>query len=343
MSKARTSKTIGYIQIMAINIVILGVMLVVIEGLSSYVLMAYDMRTKRPIAERRHTKYDPDLGWVNEPNVAIPDMYGPGISFHTNRQGFRNRQDFDPAVPPGKYRVICSGDSFTMGYGVGDDHPWCQQLSALDPRLETANMGQGGYGVDQAYLWYTRDGSRLEHHVHLLAFITENFYRMQSDRFLGYGKPVLAVEHSQLIVRNTPVPRRAYILPWWTTHAQALRRLRVVQLMTRVSRKLGWAPDQTTGPAEQGGNDQTRAVLRYIFADLKRINDARSSMLMLVYLPKLREIKDNVPHEWMTFVEQESRELGIRGCQLIEVDTVTRQEGDPPRLSLAFMQPSSCL
>ena len=62
MSKARTSKTIGYIQIMAINIVILGVMLVVIEGLSSYVLMAYDMRTKRPIAERRHTKYDPDLG-----------------------------------------------------------------------------------------------------------------------------------------------------------------------------------------------------------------------------------------------------------------------------------------
>jgi hypothetical protein len=65
--------------------------------------------------------------------------------------------------------------------------------------------------------------------------------------------------------------------------------------------------------------------------------------LMLVYLPKLREIKDNVPHEWMTFVEQESRELGIRGCQLIEVDTVTRQAGDPPRLSLAFMQPSSCL
>ena len=62
---------------------------------------------------------------------------------------------------------------------------------SLDPRLETLNMGQGGYGVDQAYLWYKRDAAKFEHQVHLLAFITDDFVRMQSDRFRGYGKPVI--------------------------------------------------------------------------------------------------------------------------------------------------------
>ena len=58
------------------------------------------------VAERRHTQYDPDLGWVNEPNIDIPDMYGPGIYLRTNSQGFRNNHDISPAVPAGKARII---------------------------------------------------------------------------------------------------------------------------------------------------------------------------------------------------------------------------------------------
>jgi len=150
MSKSSAPKTIGYIfRVIAINIVILSMILVVIEGLASYALLARDIMT-HPVAERRHTKYDPDLGWVNEPSVHIPNMYGQGVYLKTNSQGFRSNHDFDTVVPNGKYRIICSGDSFTLGYGVDNDHTWRQVLTSLDPRLETVNMGQGGYGVDQA-------------------------------------------------------------------------------------------------------------------------------------------------------------------------------------------------
>ena len=96
-------------------------------------LLARDIMTDASIAERRHTKYDPDLGWVNGPNIHIPNMYGPGVYLKTNSQGFRNNYDFDTAVPNGKYRIICSGDSFTLGYGVDNDHTWCQLLTVTRP------------------------------------------------------------------------------------------------------------------------------------------------------------------------------------------------------------------
>lgn len=301
----------GYIRLIATNIAILSLILVVIEGLASYVLLARNIMKTHSIAERRHTKYDPDLGWVNKPSVDIPNMYGPGVYLKTNSQGFRNSHDFDTVVPKGKYRIICSGDSFTLGYGVDNDHTWCQLLTALDPRLETLNMGQGGYGVDQAYLWYKRDASKFEYQVHLLAFITADFHRMQSDTFTGYGKPAMDVENGTLVVKNVPVPKRAYVLPWLTSNTENLRRLRTVEFLQRVAEKIGFAPDDTSKLSEKESKEKTREVLRLIFADLKRLNEERSSMLVLAYLPTLDELKGKDPQEWMHFIEKESQALGI--------------------------------
>jgi hypothetical protein len=39
------------------------------------------------------------------------------------------------------------------------------------------------------YLWYKRDGAKFEHQVHLLAFITPDFDRMQSDTLSNTGSP----------------------------------------------------------------------------------------------------------------------------------------------------------
>src|SRR5262249_57725400 len=97
-------------------------------------------------------QYDPDLGWVTAPQKDLPDLDGPGMSVRTNAQGFRNTHAISLAVPAGKVRLLCSGDSFTFGYSVGNEHTWCQRLEALDPRFETVNLGVNGYGVDQAYL-----------------------------------------------------------------------------------------------------------------------------------------------------------------------------------------------
>jgi len=109
------SRIVRYVYVLVGNVLVLALILILTEGLASYILAARAMMGVSALAERKHTKYDPDLGWVNKPNVYLPDMYGPGVYLQTNSQGFRNNNAIDIAVPSGKFRLICSGDSFTLG------------------------------------------------------------------------------------------------------------------------------------------------------------------------------------------------------------------------------------
>ncbi len=294
----------GLVRLILGNILVIAILLFVIEGLASYSLFARDVMTTTPLAERRHTQYDPDLGWVNKPNVNIPDMYGPGISLRTNNQGFRNDQDFEAFVPAGKNRIICSGDSFTLGYGVDNDRTWCQQLAVLNPRLETVNMGQGGYGVDQAYLWYMRDGSGIEHDMQILAFITDDFYRMQRKHFLGYSKPVIKVENGALIVKNTPVPRASYMFSFFTSRMESFKQLRTVEFINKLMAKLNSSSELAMQEVNERINAETRNVLKNIFVELNNSNKQRHSKFALLYLPTSYELKDQYPEEWIDFVSQ---------------------------------------
>lgn len=299
-----------WFRIVAVNISVIILILVFIEGLTSYVLFARDATTAAPLAERRHTQYDPDLGWSNIPGINIPDMYGPGISLSTNSQGFRNDNDFEVSVPAGSRRLICSGDSFTLGYGVDNDQTWCHRLSALNHDLETVNMGQGGYGADQAYLWYMRDGLRLEHDVHIFAFITDDFYRMQRDRFLGYSKPVIAVEDNELVIRNTPVPRSSYTFSVLTSRLDSINKLRTVEFFKRISKKFQSSSDNS-GTTIHDRNRETRLVLRKIFEALRNHHLENGSKFVLVYLPTRYELKAVSPEEWVRFVRQAAADLEI--------------------------------
>jgi lysophospholipase L1-like esterase len=318
LDKNVNKKVLHWVWIITGNILIIAVILFVIEGLASYSLFARDVMTAIPLAERRHTQYDPDLGWSNIPDVDIPDMYSPGIPLRTNSQGFRNDHDFDKSVPVGYKRIICSGDSFTLGYGVGNDHTWCQRLSALNPRLETVNMGQGGYGVDQAYLWYMRDGRVLEHDIHVFAFITDDLFRMQRNQYLGYGKPVLMVENDELLVRNTPVPRASYIFSMFTSRIESFNKLRTVEFAKKAMQKIQTSPGATV--QQDTGRKQTyiQDVLQQILKKLKDANAERNSQLVLVYLPTRYELKAVSHEKWINLVEQLAAELDIPLINVLE-------------------------
>lgn len=322
MGNFHAHKRSGLARLIAANLAIFVLLLIVVEGLASYVVVARFIMLTNNIVERRHTKYDPDLGWVNEPSINISDMYGPGIYLRTNSQGFRNNHDISPAVPAGKARIICSGDSFTLGYGVDNDHAWCNRLSLLDPRLETVNMGQGGYGVDQAYLWYKRDSAKIEHQVHLFAFITSDFHRMQSDSFRGYAKPLLDTVNGALVVKNVPIPKRDYSFPsiMQYYYKDSLGFLRTVDVLTRAMRKIGLAGTDsrnTTQRKRVEKDEHTRKILHEIFEDLKNINEQRSSKLVLIYLPDMDTLAGETPGEWTEFLEGESRSLGVPLINLV--------------------------
>lgn len=287
--------------------------LVLVEGVSSVVYIAVRLFRDRALAEERYTRYDPDLGWVSEPGTHIPDMYGPGVFLRIGAQGFRGERSYGRTVPPGLRRVVCSGDSYTFGYGVDDDHTWCHLLTRLIPGLETVNMGQGGYGIDQAFLWYRRDGVPIEHQAQLFAFVTDDFNRMQSDRFIGYGKPLLRMQKGALAVTNMPVPRPRFLLTWLAGHRGHFEMLASVRLARAVASELGG-----DAPPPAGGDGTPQAVAAAIFRELRALHRARGSRLALVYLPTPADVRGCESDGWRRFTAEEARRLGIPFLDLVE-------------------------
>jgi hypothetical protein len=266
--------------------------------------------------EKSHTEYDPLLGWINRPSLYLADLYGKGRWLRTNAQRLRATHDYTAEAPSGKTRVICSGDSFTLGHDVANDEAWCSLLESRDPRLETVNMGQAAYGVDQAYLWYRRDGAKLAHQVQILAFITSDFDRMRYDRFGDFPKPYLRVAHDSLEVMNTPVPPRVSRSTFALRLAEAGSRLRIVGALARLTRRAGARRDTLAGAKLD--QRQLQDVVTHMFAELKRLNEERGSTLVLVYLPKSLDSSNRSADPWRAFVKREADRLGIPFIDLVD-------------------------
>jgi hypothetical protein len=311
-----------WLKLGALNVAVLAGLVIAAEGSISLFLFVRDI-TIMAWEAAPYTEYDPDFGWIAKPGVALPDFWTKGVGVHTNRQRFRATDDVPEAVPPGKTRVICTGDSFTFGDGVNNAQTWCQQLASRDARVDPVNLGQGGYGADQAYLRFLRDSKTLRHQVHLFAFIDDNFRRMQSDTSLGFGKPVLAVANGSLVAMNVPVPRMATSHSWLNAVPRALLQTRSGVFAQRVLRK--FAPAR---PAGADKDAETKAVLRAMFAELKRVNQQQGSTLVLVHLATLEELGGDA---WDPFLEDAAREAQI---PLIDVGKVFRARTDMRSLFL---------
>jgi hypothetical protein len=286
---------------------------VLLEGLSSLAIFGRDvMVALRPVfAEELSTQYDPEIGWVARKSFSAPHLYGPGIGLTTNSRGFRGGAEVSDTVPPGKRRLVCSGDSFTLGLAVADQEAWCARLA--NEGIEAVNMGQGGYGIDQAYLWYKRAAHELDHDVHLFSFVTHDFHRMAMTRFIGYGKPRLAVDGDSLRMENVPVPARDGSRAMRRLGG-ALRSLRTVQIAGSLSRgNASKDRDRLSAPDSM----QTRDVFARIVADLKRINERKESTLLLVYLPSHTDIDTEMSAAWRTHVRHIADSIGVALIDLI--------------------------
>lgn len=286
------------------------VALALLEGFSSLVLFVGAAR-REGVAEAGHTERDTLLGWINLPNVNRPDLYGAGVGLHTNSQRFRHQGDLAPRAPGGKRRVVCSGDSFTLGYGVGDADAWCARLANSNVALETVNMGQGGYGLDQAYLWYIRDGLSLQPDVHLFALISADLLRMQGSRENGYPKPTLVIDGDSVRPVGVPVrgPGLGPIIVRW---ANAARDLRVSALL----RHLVGNPAAWSDPSSK--DSLTWVVAEAALHHLARRDSANLTSLVVVALPMIDDYKGAASDRWRHWASNAAARGEFKFLDLIE-------------------------
>jgi hypothetical protein len=101
---------------------------------------------------------DKNLGFRLKPNTHIKlhiSIYK--FEIQTNSQGFRDRE-FAIPKPPGVFRIVALGDSFTMGFAVSMEQSYPKQLERLlnenlSPqtglKYEVVNTGVFNYGPIQ--------------------------------------------------------------------------------------------------------------------------------------------------------------------------------------------------
>ena len=295
-----------WLVLIAANAGIFLLLLSLIEGVAGLALFGWRLY-RRPWAqaEIHHTRHDPDLGWSNVPGIVLPDMYGPGRALRINRQGFRADEEYSRSPPPGMVRLICSGDSFTFGHGVGNEATWCRLLETEMPGVQTLNMGQAAYGIDQAYLWYKRDGERFSHAVHLFAFIEDDLRRMS----VATGKPVLRLRSGQIVVDNVPVPEPRW--RWLRAQARVLTELDAYQVLMALRRRLDLLPAAASPPSSE--------LLEAVLVDLRKLNEQRGSMLAVVRLPSVDDGRSSELIEFAAAAERQHEiyfDLGREYAQL---------------------------
>lgn len=269
--------------------------LATLEGLCSIAWLIQDYRRFRqelPTAvqfrEEFHTRHDAEIGWVNIPGTHIPDFYGPGRPITINADGFRGLADYVGSKSPDRLRLICLGDSFTLGYGVGDRDAYPAQLESIHPESQVVNMGQGGYSIGQCYLWYLRDGEPLEGDAVVFAFILDDIWRMGEGRLAnGAAAPGFEVRSGELFVTGQPLP------PPIPTGSPIVDRRQTADFVIEHSALFRTAQTVVGAASEVGPRtdrqEKFRVALR-IIEELHRHAADHGTPLLLVLLPELREL-----------------------------------------------------
>lgn len=149
--------------------------------------------------------YDSTLGWRNIPGWESTSF---NHKLTINSKGLRDREH-PYESPPGIFRILALGDSYTWGYGVADDEIFTQVLESRllggQPSWEVINAGVSGWGTDQEYLFLMREGFKYSPQVVVLAlFLVNDLTNNMSPKQYGLNKPVFL--DTDLELANTPVP-----------------------------------------------------------------------------------------------------------------------------------------
>lgn len=306
----------GWLRKLAFSGIATLLLLLVVEGAFSVLFSVWTVAREEPWLPH-YCRHDPDLGWMNIPSHRVEDMYGPGKHYTTNARAFRALREYDEKPPAGKYRIVCLGDSFTLGYGVDDDESLVARMEQSSPELEVVNMGLGGFGLDQDYLWYKRDGVDLESDALIFAVIVDDFARVTEDSFLGYQKPLLRAVDGALQIENVPVPD-------WGSGPTGRRLGRLAELLgigralLTVRDELAGAPQQAFAAEVPGSALPGTDVAALVFDDLHRLSRERGQHFVLVYLP-CKGLGTEEPTPYTAWLARHAEQRGIPFVDLTAV------------------------
>jgi hypothetical protein len=158
--------------------------------------------------------YHPEIGWLPHPHFTT----GDGVFSHNSASVRTDSIDheYEPSPPPDTLRICIFGDSFT--YGVANHYQDTigamleTKLKARGIKTEVLNFGVSGYGMDQAYLRWKKQGFRFAPQFVIFFCQLENIWRNLNFylplRYPGtdlpFTKPRYVLEGDSVRLLNVP-------------------------------------------------------------------------------------------------------------------------------------------
>ncbi|MBI2357551.1 MAG: SGNH/GDSL hydrolase family protein [Deltaproteobacteria bacterium] len=131
--------------------------------------------------------HDPELGWDT-----------PGR--------LRNARTYSVAKPPGVFRVLAIGDSYTYGSEVETNQTYSSYLEQELASNEVLNMGVKAYGIDQAAAKYLKYGRSYRPDVLIFGVFGPDYVRVPLT-FFRFAKPVFRLDAAgELVLAKVPIP-----------------------------------------------------------------------------------------------------------------------------------------
>jgi hypothetical protein len=139
-------------------------------------------------------QFDPMIGWVKRADASTSRTTDEfEVTFEVNSLGLRDDPMESPDKPEGVYRVVCLGDSFTLGFSVAREDLFVDQLesvwNARGRNVDVINTGTEGYSTDQQVVWMLENGDAYQPDLVLLFSYDNDLYWNGQTEYFGKPKP----------------------------------------------------------------------------------------------------------------------------------------------------------
>ncbi len=144
-------------------------------------------------------QFDENLGWSKEPGKNVKRKSSEfKVNFRINELGLRDDLDQTIEKPDGTKRVICLGDSFTLGYTVSRENLFVDQLEHWwqeeGRKVDVVNTGTEGYSTDQEVAWLQKHGPAWKPDLVLLFAYENDLYYNGQNNYIRFPKPRFDVQ-----------------------------------------------------------------------------------------------------------------------------------------------------
>jgi lysophospholipase L1-like esterase len=238
---------------------------------------------------------EPDL-YVTDPDVGKrmrPGWKGDefGAPVEINSKGLRDRE-IPYEKPPGTFRILALGDSWTFGFRMNEPDAYPRQLERLlaerararadARRIEVINAGVIGYSTDQEAAYLRVEGWKYQPDLVLV-----NYYPVNDthNKLYRYQRRAQIRDVHPLLLRVVEFPKTLYLRQFWKGVKRTVReRLRVASA--------GGDPKAAAEDWTRGYEEGARGweAVETALADIGAQARERKVPVLLVLLPDTQDL-----------------------------------------------------